>query len=171
VAEPVAEPVAASEVEPAPAPVPEPAPVIEPLPVPAPEPIAEPIADPAPRLGAFPESWPLPPTAAEHLPSGFIWPVVAGRELVRQILSRTATRRDGRPFTYDLGDYTLSTSSERRFSEVDDARAELLRLARAQVARGATQPRVVLVLAPDDHRGGHWIWTIAPIAGEACASP
>lgn len=115
------------------------------------------------------ESWPLPPTAAAQLPSGFIWPVVAGRELVRQIFLRTPTRRDGLPFTYELGDYTLSTSSQHRFAEVDDARAELLRLARAHVARGALKPGVVLVLAPDDARGGHWIWTIAPIAGESSA--
>lgn len=117
------------------------------------------------------EAWPLPPTAAAHLPSGFIWPVVAGRELVRQLFHRTPTPRDGRPFSYELGDYVLSTSADRRFVEVDDARAELLRLARAQVAGGAPQPGVVLVLAPDDARGGHWIWTIAPIAGDAPAPP
>ena len=117
------------------------------------------------------ESWPAPPRAAEHLPSGYIWPVIAGRELVRQILNGTPTRRDGLPFTYEFGDYLLSTSSERRFIEVDDARAELLRLARAHVARGTARPGVVLVLAPDDAQGGHWIWTIAPIVDEACASP
>lgn len=142
----------------------EPEPEFEPEPEPEPAPVRMPVAAPS-------DAWPAPPTAAEHLPSGFIWPVVAGRELVRQILGRTPTRRDGRPFTYDLGDYTLSTSSERRFIEVDDARAELLRLARAQVARGAAQPRVVLVLAPDDTRGGHWIWTIAPSAVDAMAAP
>jgi hypothetical protein len=142
----------------------------DPEPYAEPDPEFEPEPDPLP-VTAPSEAWPAPPTAAEQLPSGFIWPVVAGRELVRQILGRTPTRRDGLPFTYDLGDYTLSTSSERRFSEVDDARAELLRLARAQVARGAAQPRVVLVLAPDDTRGGHWIWTISPSAADACASP
>lgn len=149
---------------------PDPGPYAEPDPEPEPDPEFEPEPDPVP-VAAPSEAWPEPPTAAEQLPSGFIWPVVAGRELVRQILGRTPTRRDGLPFTYDLGDYTLSTSSERRFNEVDDARAELLRLARAQVARGAAQPRVVLVLAPDDTRGGHWIWTIAPSAADACASP
>jgi signal recognition particle receptor subunit beta len=131
------------------------------------EPPAPVAVEPAPVI----ESWPLPPRAAEQLPSGYIWPVIAGRELVRQILNRTPTRRDGLPFTYELGDYLLSTSSERRFIEVDDARAELLRLARAHVARGVAWPGVVLVLAPDDARGGHWIWTIAPIADEASAPP
>jgi hypothetical protein len=153
--------------------------VIEPGPiaaaVPAPSLVATgsvPVAaSPAESSAPIIESWPLPPRAAEHLPSGYIWPVIAGRELVRQILSRTPTRRDGLPFTYELGDYLLTTSSERRFIEVDDARAELLRLARAQVARGIARPGVVLVLAPDDARGGHWIWTIAPIADEASASP
>jgi hypothetical protein len=129
------------------------------------------VVAPEPEIAAPREAWPLPPNAAEHLPSGFIWPVVAGRELVRQVLGRTPTRRDGLPFTYDLGDYTLSTSSERRFDEVDDGRAELLRLARAQVARGAVPPGLVLVLAPDEARGGHWIWTIAPAAGGASAQP
>jgi hypothetical protein len=141
---------------------------------PEPEAVAEPaiLAEAsAPIASRAAEAWPLPPVAAEHLPSGFIWPVVAGRELVRQVLSRTPTRRDELPFTYDLGDYTLSTSSDRRFSEVDDGRAELLRLARAQVARGAMLSGVVLVLAPDDARGGHWIWTLEPAAGGACASP
>lgn len=132
---------------------------------------AEPAAVEAPIAGEpLVESWPSPPTGAAQLPSGFIWPVVAGRELVRQIFLRTPTRRDGLPFTYELGDYLLSTSSRHRFVEVDDARAELLRLARAHVARGAAKPGVVLVLAPDDTRGGHWIWTIAPIDGEASAA-
>lgn len=126
---------------------------------------------PSLSAAATAETWPAPPVAAEHLPSGFIWPVVAGRELVRQVFSHTPTRRDERPFTYEVGDYLLSTSSERRFHEVDDARAELLRLARAQVARGNAREALVLVLAPDDTQGGHWIWTIAPIADDACASP
>jgi hypothetical protein len=115
--------------------------------------------------------WPAPPSAAENLPSGFIWPVVAGRELVRQLLSRTPKPRAAAPYTYELGDYTLSTSSERRFAEVDDARAELLRLARAQVAGGTVQTGVVLVLAPEHGRGVHWIWTLAPSARSAPAAP
>lgn len=168
-----------------PAPEPSPVPAAERLaePEPAPlVPVAEHLLEPVPAgrpvlAGLEPvvvpprDAWPLPPSAAEHLPSGFIWPVVAGRELVRQVLGRTPTRRDGLPFTYDLGDYTLSTSSERRFDEVDDGRAELLRLARAQVARGAVPPGLVLVLAPDEARGGHWIWTIAPAAAGVSAQP
>ena len=157
-------------------PAPEPSPV--PAAVPVPERVVESapadrpvVVAPEPVIVPPREAWPLPPSAAEHLPSGFIWPVVAGRELVRQVLGRTPTRRDGLPFTYDLGDYTLSTSSERRFDEVDDGRAELLRLARAQVARGAVAPGLVLVLAPDEARGGHWIWTIAPAAAGASAQP
>jgi signal recognition particle receptor subunit beta len=141
--------------------------------------VAEPstrVVEPSTRVAEAPpvraaEPWPVPPTSAESLPSGFIWPVVAGRELIRQLASRTPTPRAGLPFTYDLGDYTLSTSSQRRFSEVDDGRAELLRLARALVARGPLTDVAVLMLAPDSARGGHWIWTIAPAASDTLASP
>jgi hypothetical protein len=127
---------------------------------------------PAPAEPAAPsEPWPMPPMSAESLPSGFIWPVVAGREIIRQLASQTPTRRAGHPFSYELGGYTLSTSADRRFLEVDDGRAELLRLARAQVARGAPSVVTVLVLAPDDAQGGHWIWTIALTASDVCASP
>lgn len=118
------------------------------------------------------EKWPEPPMAAEHLPSGFIWPVVAGRELVRRLATRKPVRRANGPLaTYDLGDYVISTTVERRFAEVDDGRAELLRLARAQIARGATANGAVLVLAPDAAGEAHWIWTFTPIGDEPCASP
>lgn len=125
-------------------------------------------ATPAGKPGRL--SWPLPPTSADGLPSGFIWPA-AGRELIRQLASRSPIRRAGVSFTYELGDYTLSTSVERRYLDVDDGRAELLRLARAHVARGTFEVDTVLVLAPDDAHGGHWIWTIAASASGACASP
>lgn len=154
-------PVLVAEPPPVPAAAPPPVLAVEPLPVP--------VDDAPPTAAAGP--WPVPPTSAASLPSGFIWPVVAGRELIRRLSSRIPTPRADRPFTYDLGDYTLSTSSQRRFVEVDDGRAELLRLARAYVARGPSPDVAVLVLAPDSAQGGHWIWTIAPVAGDACAPP
>jgi len=170
----VAAPAAAPTAAPAAAPtaVTTAAPAAAPTAVTAAAPAAAPVLTaPVPPAVDTIRDWPAPPTAAENLPSGFIWPVVAGRELVRQLLSRTPKPRAAAPYTYELGDYTLSTSSERRFAEVDDARAELLRLARAQVAGGTVQTGVVLVLAPEHGRGVHWIWTLAPSARGAPAAP
>jgi hypothetical protein len=95
--------------------------------------------------------------------------VIEGRELVRRLATRAPVPRSGERIVYDLGDYTISTSPELRFSDVDDGRAELLRLARERVAHGV-KPSDVLVLAPTADGDAHWIWTFAPSDSTSCES-
>jgi signal recognition particle receptor subunit beta len=143
---------------------PQPAPIVPLIPPPPPI-LATAIDSPPSPVTKIEEDWPAPPLAAETLPSGFIWPVVTGRELIRRLAARTPARSDSAPFTYELGDYRLSTTKAHQFTKVDEGRAELLRMARDHVTQGTDDANTVLVLAPDPSGNGHWIWTLAP-AGE-----
>ena len=118
-----------------------------------------------------------PPLPHFDVPSGFIWPAATGRDILRRLVaSADVTRRedlvaargtsDGSASSdviiYEAGLWCLKTSARRRFTDIDEARAALLHLARRKILLGSLLPdRTVLCLrqAPD---GAVWLWTVTP---------
>lgn len=174
--QPVAPPVA---VEPAEEPPPQSQPPVEAVaPEPQPQHRAE-AADSEPEGSPEGEESPpdIPPCPGPDVMSGFIWPAATGRDVLRSVqsagdavLRRDLVSQNGRAagsggshlLLFEAGMWCLKTSPRRRYADVDEARAALLRLARHKTALGSfLPPRTVLSLQTDS-AGEHWLWTVCP---------
>jgi signal recognition particle receptor subunit beta len=109
----------------------------------------------------------VPALPTEHVPTGFIWPAHTGRTALRALCAEREMRA---PVALDragaarlaLGDFVLSTSSERRFESSEAARQALVRAARERTQLGPLlAPETVLVAQPAAD-GSTWLWTIVP---------
>lgn len=122
-----------------------------------PEPELEPTPAAATRAGAAPR------TPSHQLPSGFVWPPVEGR-----IVLREATRADAQVELDAEGDYRAELSSGWRahssasatFDDVERARAELVAWARRHAAMQPflSRQRCIALAETGD---GHWrLWQV-----------
>jgi signal recognition particle receptor subunit beta len=109
-----------------------------------------------------------PPLPFGEVASGHIWPAVKGREVLRAVDASRAAGLvawdfGGAPNAYSVivGEHQLVTSADRRFDDIDHARAALLAAARDYM-KGATTPPVdapTLCIVPDER--ATWLWSIA----------
>ncbi|MBX7221477.1 MAG: hypothetical protein K1Y36_16120 [Blastocatellia bacterium] len=118
----------------------------------------------------------IPPLPNSNVPSGFIWPVVTGRELLREIeianiISRSDLvgkqgRLEGSGTTdlllYQAGSWCLKTSARRFFGDLDEGRLRLIDLARRKSRLGPLLPEKTVLCLQNDPAGGGWLWTITP---------
>ncbi len=140
--------------------VPIPAP---PPPPPRPAPLPAPLAPPlAPRL---------PPLPRADARTGYVWPALTAREVLRDLEATEAAARshspdrslpavaDGSGVACRVGGFWVRASN-RRFAEPEEARTELIRLARARSLMGDQQlPGTVLAVQADGDRGWR-LWTV-----------
>lgn len=125
---------------------------------------------------AGPATRPTPPLPRADVPSGFIWPAIAGREILRAVSFDDVRRRDdlvGRHGTDDgsgrsdailleAGGHFLKTSPRRRFADADEARAALVRLARQKSRLGELLPERTVLALCEAPGGTYWLWTVTP---------
>lgn len=129
---------------------------------------------PPPRISSPPPPISSPPQAngpripRDDAPSGFIWPASTGREVLRAVASarnkQTLERMASEPETHlhRCGAFRLSTSTGRRHSGVDDARADLLLLARRKMRLGSLNVEGVALALSEDADRSLWLWTVGP---------
>jgi signal recognition particle receptor subunit beta len=118
-----------------------------------------------------------PPLPRSDEPPGFIWPAATGREVLRRLegagepfrhedLAGSRGTEDGSASSsaliYEVGLWCAKTSPRRRYVDLEDARAALLRLARRKTLLGRFMPRRTVLSLRDDGQGGYWLWTISP---------
>jgi signal recognition particle receptor subunit beta len=117
-----------------------------------------------------------PPLPSDSVATGLVWPALRGREVLRQVAAERAQSRSdlvGRnagdegsgksdAFVYRAGPWCLKTSLRRRFADLEDARAALLRLARSKLALDDMLLPATVVSVHGDGEEGYWLWTIAP---------
>jgi signal recognition particle receptor subunit beta len=119
----------------------------------------------------------LPPSPRPDVMSGFIWPAATGRDVLRRLQSAGEPQlradllgQNGREtgsggshlLLFEAGMWCLKTSPRRCFSDVDEGRAALLRLARHKTALGGLLPPRTVLSLQTDATGSHWLWTVCP---------
>jgi hypothetical protein len=119
---------------------------------------------------------PEPGFPDEEVASGAVWPASAGRDVLRRVPFAAARRRDdlvgqqgasdgsGRSdaLVFEVGSWCLKASARRRFADADDARAQLVDVARRKMQLGSLLPEPSVVSLGTAADGSVWLWTIAP---------
>jgi signal recognition particle receptor subunit beta len=123
------------------------------------------------------EPAPPEPVLDPEVPPGLIWPAATGRDILRRACAagRPAHRADlagqsglatgsgGREtFVFEAGMWCLKTSARRRYRDIDEGRAALLRLARCKATLGNLLPPNTVVSLHPDPDGWHRLWTVSP---------
>lgn len=139
-------------------------------------PFPMPVVPRRPQSSEAPSLRSTPPLPNADAPSGCVWPVLTGRELLREANFTDLQRRDdlvgahgaadgsGRSdvMLFEAGEHFLKTSPRRRYEDGDEARAALVLLARKKALLGPLLPeRTVLALAQAEDES-YWLWTVTP---------
>ncbi len=117
-----------------------------------------------------------PPMPRADVGIGFIWPSATGRDILRRVISAgPIVRRDdvvtrrmklGSGLTdeiiYQTGNFCLRTSLSRRFTDLDESRTELLKLARKKMQTGRLVPDTAVLSVQPEEGGGAWLWSVMP---------
>jgi mutual gliding-motility protein MglA len=113
-----------------------------------------------------------PPLPSAEVPTGFVWPALEGRRTLRRVPFSDAVRhqrsrhakapaRADDSVVFEAGIWCLRTNRRRRFSTVESAREELMRLAHTKLDLGTLcAPRTVLAVQRDAD-DGYWLWNIS----------
>jgi signal recognition particle receptor subunit beta len=124
------------------------------------------------RAEAVPPTSQEPPLPSADVPTGLVWPALEGRRTLRRIPFSEAVRHQrSHPananlqvddnVVFEAGIWCLRTNRRRRFSTVESAREELMRLAHTKLDLGTLcAPRTVLAVQHDAD-GGYWLWNIS----------
>lgn len=143
-------------------------------------PAASPPPTPPVTAAGAGETEPGPPFPSPEVPPGNIWPSATGRDTLRRIalagepvartdlvgqhgLSTGSGSHD--LLIFEAGMWCLKTSPRRRFADPDEARAQLLRLARRKALLGELMPRHTVLTVVEDGANRHWLWTACPWLG------